>query len=70
MIVYPWFLRVFVIPEWSEKSFLCRVLSQFLSRRVKKFFVRAPSKNSQRGEKANRVPFQGMVLVMGGPAFK
>ena len=58
-----------MIPEWSEKSFfLCRVPSQFPSRRVKKFFARAPGKNSQRSEKANRVPFRGVVLAMGGLA--
>ena len=37
----PLILRVFVIPEWSEKSFLYRVPSLFLSRQVKKVFCKS-----------------------------
>ena len=59
------FLRVFVIPEWGEKSFLYMVPSRFPSRQSEKFFVRALSKSSQRSGKANRSWFQSVVLAMG-----
>ena len=64
------FLRVFVIPEWSEKSFLYMVPSQVPSRQSKKFFVRAPSSISQHGGKANGIQFRGVVLAMGDMAFE
>ena len=59
-----------MIPEWSEKSFLYTVPSQFLSRQSKKFFVRVPSSISQCSEKANRIWPWSMVLAMGGVAFE
>ena len=65
----PGFLRVLVIPELSEKSFLYMVPSRVLSRQSKKFFVRALSKNSQHSGKANRSWFQSVVLAMGSVAF-
>ena len=40
VIVDPGFLRAFVIPEWSEKSFLYTVPSQFPSRQLKKVFCK------------------------------
>ena len=55
-----------MIPEWSEESFLYRVPSLFPSRWVKKVFVRVPSLISQRGGKANRIPFQSVFLATGG----
>ena len=61
----PLILRVFVIPEWSEKSFLYMVLSQFLSRWSKRFFVQVLSLTSQHSGKTNRIQFQCVVLAMG-----
>ena len=58
-----------MIPEWSEKSFLCMVPSQFPSRQSKKFFVRAPSSISQRGGKANGIQFRSVVLATGSIVF-
>ena len=59
-----------MIPEWSEKSFLYMASSQFLSKQLKKFFVRAPSSISQCGGKTNRILFQRVFLAMGNVALE